>query len=399
MGKNLKGKELGKGLGQRKDGLYYARCRNYRGEREERCFKTLPEAKNWRQEQLYLRTHPEIRVAVSSDMTVDAWVNKWLNDVIGNRAPNTIRNYRERYEHNIQPFIGSMRLRDVRPMDCQIILNSMEKDYAGSTIRQTYMTMGTFFKSAKDNGLIDKHPMDGIRYTKPVRAVDDIHFLTVDEQKRFLEAARRSHNYPQYALILETGLRTGEMIGLTWDVIDWEKRTLTVNKTLEFRYQQSEWRAGPPKSESSYRTIPLTYTAYNLLRTIYDTRAYRKESKELSSTLTFMDRRTGLERKLVMRDLVFINWRTGMPAKNSSYDTHLYKLCDDAGIERFCMHALRHTYATRAIESGMQPKILQKLLGHSSITTTMNRYVHVTDDSMQKAVAQFSRAQQTQKGE
>lgn len=399
MGKNLKGKELGKGLGQRKDGLYYARCRNYRGEREERCFKTLPEAKNWRQEQLYLRTHPEIRVAVSSDMTVDAWVNKWLNDVIGNRAPNTIRNYRERYEHNIQPFIGSMRLRDVRPMDCQIILNSMEKDYAGSTIRQTYMTMGTFFKSAKDNGLIDKHPMDGIRYTKPVRAVDDIHFLTVDEQKRFLEAARRSHNYPQYALILETGLRTGEMIGLTWDVIDWEKRTLTVNKTLEFRYQQSEWRAGPPKSESSYRTIPLTDTAYNLLRTIYDTRAYRKESKELSSTLTFMDRRTGLERKLVMRDLVFINWRTGMPAKNSSYDTHLYKLCDDAGIERFCMHALRHTYATRAIESGMQPKILQKLLGHSSITTTMNRYVHVTDDSMQKAVAQFSRAQQTQKGE
>ena len=399
MGKNLKGKELGKGLGQRKDGLYYARCRNYRGEREERCFKTLPEAKNWRQEQLYLRTHPEIRVAVSSDMTVDAWVNKWLNDVIGNRAPNTIRNYRERYEHNIQPFIGSMRLRDVRPMDCQIILNSMEKDYAGSTIRQTYMTMGTFFKSAKDNGLIGKHPMDGIRYTKPVRAVDDIHFLTVDEQKRFLEAAKRSHNYPQYALILETGLRTGEMIGLTWDVIDWEKRTLTVNKTLEFRYKQSEWRAGPPKSESSYRTVPLTDIAYNLLRTIYDTRAYRKESKELSSTLTFMDRRTGLERKLVMRDLVFINWRTGMPAKNSSYDTHLYKLCDDAGIERFCMHALRHTYATRAIESGMQPKILQKLLGHSSITTTMNRYVHVTDDSMQKAVAQFSRAQQTKKGE
>lgn len=48
MGKNLKGKQLGKGLGQRKDGLYYARCRNYRGEREERCFKTLPEAKNWR---------------------------------------------------------------------------------------------------------------------------------------------------------------------------------------------------------------------------------------------------------------------------------------------------------------------------------------------------------------
>lgn len=397
MGKDLKGKELGKGLGQRKNKYYYAKY-SYHGKKGQQSFHTLVEAKNRRQEQLYLCRHPELRTATSPDMTVDAWFNRWLKDVVGNRAPNTLRNYRERYEHNVQPFIGSMLLRDVKPMDCQMILNAMESDYAGSTIRQTYMTMGTFFKSAKDNGFIDRHPMDGVRYTKPVRAVDDIHFLTVDEQKRFLEAAKGSHNYAQYALILETGLRTGEMIGLTWDAIDWEKRTLTVNKTLEFRYKQDEWRAGPPKTESSYRTIPLTDTAYDILREIYDTREYRNESKDLSTILTFMDRKTGQKRKLVMRDLVFINWRTGMPAKNSSYDTHLYKLCDEAGIKRFCMHALRHTYATRAIESGMQPKVLQKLLGHASSKTTMDRYVHVTDDSMQKAVAQFAKAQEAQKG-
>lgn len=397
MGKDLKGKELGKGLGQRKDKYYYAKY-SYHGKKGQQSFHTLVEAKNWRQEQLYLCRHPELRTATSPDMTVDAWFNRWLKDVVGNRAPNTLRNYRERYEHNVQPFIGSMLLRDVKPMDCQMILNAMESDYAGSTIRQTYMTMGTFFKSAKDNGFIDRHPMDGVRYTKPVRAVDDIHFLTVDEQKRFLEAAKGSHNYAQYALILETGLRTGEMIGLTWDAIDWAKRTLTVNKTLEFRYKQDEWRAGPPKTESSYRTIPLTDTAYGILREIYDTREYRNESNGLSTVLTFMDRKTGQKRKLVMRDLVFINWRTGMPAKNSSYDTHLYKLCDEAGIKRFCMHALRHTYATRAIESGMQPKVLQKLLGHASSKTTMDRYVHVTDDSMQKAVAQFAKAQEAQKG-
>lgn len=71
-----------------------------------------------------------------------------------------------------------------------------------------------------------------------------------------------SHNYNQYALILETGLRTGEVIGLTWDAIDWDKRTLTVNKTMEFRHKQHEWRAGPPKTKTSYRTIPLTDTAY-----------------------------------------------------------------------------------------------------------------------------------------
>ena len=248
------------------------------------------------------------------------------------------------------------------------------------------------------NDLIAKHPMDGVRFTKPVRATDDIKFLTRDEQRLFLETAKRSRNYNQYALILETGLRTGEMIGLTWDAIDFQNRTLTVNKTLEYRHKQHFGRAGPPKTQQSYRTIPLTDRAYEILKEIKDKRPWQKESPLLSQTLEYIDRRTGAISRLVMRDLVFINWRTGEPAKNSSYDTHLYKLCDEAGIKHFCMHALRHTYATRAIESGMQPKVLQKLLGHASIKTTMNRYVHVTNDSMSKAVLQFEKVQQNQNG-
>lgn len=105
--------------------------------------------------------------------------------------------------------------------------------------------------------------------------------------------------------------------------------------------------------------------------------------------MEYVDRRTGEKASLVMHDLIFVNWRTGEPAKNSSYDTRLYKLCDEAGVKRFCMHALWHTYATRAIESGMQPKVLQKLLGHASIKTTMDRYVHVTYDSLSNGMRQF----------
>lgn len=393
MGKNLKGKECGKGICQRKDGQYYARFVNRSGKRQDGYFATLPEARNWLEDARYQDKHG--KVLTSPDMTVTEWFQFWQAELLQGLSPNTKRNYRDRFELNIKPIIGDMRLVDVKPMHCKIVLNRMEAKYAGSTIRQAYIAMGSMFKSAKMNQMIDSHPMDGVRYTKPVRAVDDIHYLTVEEQEKFLDAARSSHNFYQYALILETGLRTGEMIGLTWDAIDWEKRTLTVNKTLEFRHNQKDWRAGPPKTVSSYRTIPLTTRAYDILKAVYATRDFRKQSPMLSQTLTYIDRRTGKEMTFFLRDLVFLNYRTGEPSKNSSYDTHLYKLCDENGIERFCMHALRHTYATRAIERGMPPKTLQKLLGHASIKTTMDRYVHVTDESLVAGVRQFEQGQQT----
>ena len=87
-------------------------------------------------------------------MTVDKWFTYWIENIVCDLAPNTIRNYKERYKWNIQPVIGAMCIADVKPMHCKAVLNRMETTYAGSTIRQAYITMGTMLKSAAfENGI------------------------------------------------------------------------------------------------------------------------------------------------------------------------------------------------------------------------------------------------------
>ena len=282
-----------------------------------------------------------------------------------------------------------MLITDVKPMHCKTVLNRMESRYSGATIKQVWIIMKMIFQSAVANDIIDKFPMKDIRYKKPVRATDNIKYLTSDEQKKFISETKYSRYYRQYVLLLETGLRISEMTGLTWDSINWKKHTLTVNKILHYHYNQHRWYAGKPKTKNGYRTIPLTKSAYEILKACYEQKDQRKESDKLSQVLKYMDIKTGEKKCFVMHDLVFVNQRTGEPAKNTAYNVVLHRLCNKIGIKHISVHALRHTYATRAIESGMQPKVLQELLSHASIQTTMDKYVHVTETSLIDAVRQF----------
>ena len=394
MGKNLKGKNLGTGLSQRKDGRFSARFMDRTGMRQERYFKTLPEARRWLADAQYEDEHSQ--TITFDNMTTDEWFEYWQENIIADLAPNTRRNYRERYIQNIQPVLGKIPLTQLKPMHCKKVLINMQEEYAGSTIRQTYITMGTMLKSAKMNGLLDKHPMDGIKFTRAMRAKSDFKFFSREEQKQFLTVASDSQYYNQYALILETGLRTGELAGLTFDDVDYEHRLLRITKTIEYRYTVKEWRAGPPKTPHSYRTIPLTERALQILWDEWHRREDRYEAPMLSQKLAYIDRKSGEVKKFCMRDLVFIHQTTGEPIKNSAYDSQLYTLCDRAHVTKLGMHCLRHTYATRAIECGMQPKVLQHLLGHSSIQVTMDRYVHLTDSSIDLSIQMFEANQVTE---
>lgn len=312
--------------------------------------------------------------AFDKDIRVKDWYLYWIDLKEKTVRPNTVRNYRERYEKNIGPVIGKMKLKDVKPFACQQIMNQMaEEGYTSSTIYQARIALFNMLEYAVQNDVIIKNPCNKTVKANIGKEASKKEALTIDQQKRFVNGIKGNAYENQYTFLLQTGLRTGEMVGLRWSDIDFEAKALHVNQTMEYRYKVGEWRVGPPKSQSGYRSVPLTDEAIDILR--------RQKMKNAMIKVV----------PLEWKDYVFL-CRKGTPVKNSAYDTMLFKLCDRIGIPRFSMHVLRHTFATRCIEAGMKPKTLQTILGHSNISITMNRYVHTTEEEKRKEMVRISEA-------
>lgn len=366
MAKDLKGKELGRGLAQQKDGLYVGNFVDKLGKRRVKRFKKLQECRKWLDEAKYIDEHSSITEA--NNMVIDAWFEYWISIKEKTVRPNTVRNYRERYQKNISKVIGKMMLVDVKPIHCQKIFSDMaDEGYKTTTMYQTRIALFNMLEFAKENDIIIHNPCKKSVRSDMGKPSDKKEALEIAEQQTFLEYAEGQSYENQYRFILQTGLRTGELVGLKWEDIDFDKKTMTISRSMEFRHSTGVWRVGEPKSSSGYRTIPLTNEAIRIL----------KDQKIKNSRLKV----TPIE----WREYVFL-CRKGTPIKNSTYDTALYKICNKAGIKPFAMHILRHTFATRCIEGGMKPKTLQKILGHSNIGITMNLYVTTTDDEKQKEI-------------
>lgn len=370
MGRNLKGKELGEGIYQQANGTYCARFIDRFGKRKSKRSKKLQEVRQWLADATYINEHSDIEQA--TNMMVDAWFEYWIDVKQKTVRPNTVRNYTERYNKNIQKIIGRKILTEVKPIHCQKIFTDMaEEGYKTSTIYQTRIALFNMLEFAKENEVILSNPCKKSVKSDMGKPSQKKEALTIDVQKKFIEYAKGQSYENQFRFILQTGLRTGELVGLKWEDIDFSKKAIRIQRSMEYRYSVGEWRIGEPKSKAGYRTIPLTDEAIRILTEQKEKNKNIKKIQEEWSEFIFLSRK-------------------GEPVKNSAYDTALFKICDKAKINRFSMHVLRHTFATRCIEGGMMPKTLQKILGHSNIGITMNLYVHITEDEKQKEIDKVS---------
>lgn len=370
IGRNLKGKELGEGIYQQANGTYCARFIDRFGKRKSKRSKKLQEVRQWLADATYINEHSDIEQA--TNMMVDAWFEYWIDVKKKTVRPNTVRNYTERYNKNIQKIIGRKILTEVKPIHCQKIFTDMaEEGYKTSTIYQTRIALFNMLEFAKENEVILSNPCKKSVKSDMGKPSQKKEALTIDIQKKFIEYAKGQSYENQFRFILQTGLRTGELVGLKWEDIDFSKKAIRIQRSMEYRYSVGEWRIGEPKSKAGYRTIPLTDETIRILT----------EQKEKNKNIKKIQEE--------WYEFIFLS-RKGEPVKNSAYDTALFKICDKAKINRFSMHVLRHTFATRCIEGGMMPKTLQKILGHSNIGITMNLYVHITEDEKQKEIDKVS---------
>lgn len=184
MGKDLKGRELGVGICQRKDGLYTARFTDNLGKRRQRYFQKLQECRQWLADAQF--NDRQENVLQGREPTTDAWYHYWIENIKGgNIRFNTRRNYSERYEKNIRPAIGNMLLKEIKPLHCQCLLNQMASRYSNSVIEQTRLVMRMLFDSAVENELLTRNPVTKSVKCTSGRKAKAMRALTIEEQKLF----------------------------------------------------------------------------------------------------------------------------------------------------------------------------------------------------------------------
>lgn len=359
MGKDIKGRELGVGISQRKDGLYSGRFVDRDGKRQQRYFKRLQECRKWIAEASYQDKHSDVRNI--GNLSLDAWFELWYEMNGENFRYNTLKARKRRYEHDIKPVIGHMPITEIKTIHCQNVMLSLKGKFSKSTLSQTRSLMKILFDYALDNEIISSNPVTRMVTVAGGTEGRMARVLTIQEQNKLISCLDNYSFHNQYLFVLNTGLRCGEMIALTWEDVDFNGRKININKTATVISSDGQVVVNPPKTKSSVRDVPLTQEAFRIL----EGQKKREMIHIENSKYVF----TGNDGEIV---------------SNQNYSRTLSYICKRIGIEPVSMHSLRHTFATRCIEAGMKPKTLQAILGHSTLAMTMNQYVHTTEDEKLK---------------
>lgn len=368
MGKSLNGKELGRGITQRKDGIYQGRFVNRFGKKQTIYASTLNEVRQKLRNAQY-EDEKALNV-VTKDITLDEWYEVWMDTCKKNCRASTKESYATHYRR-IQKALGWRKLTSLNLIILQQAINELVSDNARKNSKKILVDM---LDKAVDADLLIKNVAKQINPVITKEEKRERRVLTVKDEEMFLKQAEGSFYYNLYVVALDTGLRVGELMGLTWNDVDFKKKVLHVRHTLCYFRKDGTYihEMHDTKTKNSRRTIPLTQRAYDALKRQkvqkFHILVKGKIAPEGFEDLVFVTRNNRPTQQFLVQECMLLTIK------------HIQKTNPE--YEVFSPHSFRHTFATRAIENGMQPKTLQKILGHASLQMTMDLYCHVTEDTL-----------------
>lgn len=401
--KDLRGRALRKGEIQRKNDLRYMYSyTNPLGRRKFIYANDLTELRE-KEQQLQRDQLDGLDLYVAGKATVNDTFDRYMTTKYDLRD-STRNGYLYTYDHFVRDNFGLKKIIDIKYSDVLQYYHYLldEKGIALGTLDSVHCLLHPTFQLAVRDDIIRKNPTDGVMREVSKRAGKNRgirHALTVEEQRAFMSYIANHpvyyHWWPIFTVLLGTGCRIGECIGLRWQDLDFEKRTISINHSVVYYSQKgtrsSAMHVSLPKTEAGVRQIPML----DMVKDAFEME--REEQKETGENRQVLDGMSGF---------VFTNRFGKIPNPQTINDT-ISRIRNSYNAEEilnarkehretlllpeFSCHHLRHTFATRLCETETNLKVIQSIMGHRSIETTMDIYAEATERKKQESFENLAR--------
>lgn len=309
---------------------------------------------------------------IDKNMTVGQWFDAWLIVVKETRRPVTWAGYKETVDKRLRPVLGNIRLADLNEEHIRKAYRELVAvGYSNNTILGTHRRLSTALAAAHAERRLLHNPLRNVSPPKGV-AARERKTWTFEETARFSSAVRNERDSAMWSLILTSGLRRSEVLGLRWSRVNLDRSEILIDTQRTITTYGDE-AVGPTKTRAGRRVIALSGWV------LEEIKAWKAQQSAL---------RLG-SAKWEGGDYAFTTY-WGKPYYPASLNKRLAELARKADVPVLSVHELRHTYASRALEDGVDIKVLSSVLGHSKVQVTMDLYQHVAPEHVRAATNQLS---------
>lgn len=355
-------------------------------------FNTQKEARSAGTEALYEFESKGVRLK-NTNISVSDFCDFWVeNQVMFNYKQNTINSYIRTIESRIKPALGFYKLVDINTLVIQNFINSIKKEgLSKSRTSEMLKVLSVMLNYAVDIKYIKSNPCKDVKLPKFSKTESKRYIISKTDIDKILDRFKNSRFYIPILIGYYTGFRIGEVFGLTWNDVDFENKTLTVNKAMSVE-DGGRVFIDTPKTEGANRTIKVSDF---LIQELRKEKIKQKENKLFYGEYYFFqyidekqDEASNIIKSIISVqsnipvekpriNFICLDENGSLTTQNSfKYASRVIK--NELGI-KFNFHSLRHTHATKLIEAGANIKEVQLRLGHASIKTTLDIYTKHTD--------------------